>query len=342
MEEVPEQRAGEQAAPTNRSKLQFLARLVVSAALLGYLLFVAVPAEDLAKIFTLFLRSDLVQLLFALVCVLGDRLLSSWKWLLLLRVRQPGLPALPVIEIFFVSTFLGYFLPSSIGGDAIRAFALSRINRDLAGSTSSVVIDRAYGILGLLGISAVVLLSAIGVFVTVADAAVIWAATAVAVAGVLLISSRTIHRLFTSFAGLEKGGPIRTRLARLVSAATQYVDAKRTLVRVFLNSLAVQVLRVLLGVFCGAALGLDVDITVYFIAMPIIVVVTLLPLSIAGFGVREAAFIYFFTRVGVPAYACISLSMLYFAMGILVLIPGAFVFTVLGFGRKRNRPSAEM
>ena len=312
----------------------FILRFAVSIALLAYLLLVAVPADDLGKIVALLLGSDMVQLALALCCVLGDRVLSAWKWLMLLRVRQPGLPAIPVLQIFFVTTFLGYFLPSSIGGDALRAFSLSRINRDLAGSASSVVIDRSYGVLGLLGISAVVLFPAIGTFVTAADATVIWGATAVALIGVILLSSRRVHRSFANLAGLENGGFLRRKLAKVVGAAIEYVDAKRTLAAVFGYSVIVQVLRVLLGYFCGTALGLEVDIWVYFVAMPIVIVVTLLPLSIAGFGVREAAFIYFFTRAGVPAYACLSLSLLYFAMGILVMVPGALIFAVSGFGRR--------
>jgi len=329
--ENAEQKAGRPKQPA----WQLILRLAISVALLAYLLFVTIPTEDLSKIFTLFFSSDLYNLFLALLCVLGDRFLSAWKWLLLLRIREPNTPVLPVLEIFFVSTFLGYFLPSSIGGDALRAYSLSRINRDLAGSASSVAIDRAYGILGLLSISAVVLIPAIGTFVTVADAAVIWAAAIVGLAGVVLISSRTVYRWFSRVAGLKKGGVIRGKISRLVNASAEFAGRKRVLARVFSYSMVVQILRVLLGVFCGAALGLEVDLASYFIAMPIVVVVTLLPISIAGFGVREAAFIYFFTRAGVPAYACLSFSLLYFAMGILVLIPGAFIFALYGMGRRK-------
>jgi uncharacterized protein (TIRG00374 family) len=323
-----------------QSGWQLALRIVVSIALLGYLFFVTIPAEDLMKILTLFLGSDLFYLFIALLCVLGDRVLSSWKWLLLLRIREPKTPLMPVLEIFFISTFLGYFMPSSIGGDALRAYSLSRLNRDLAGSASSVVIDRAYGIFGLLAISAVVLVPAVGSFVTITDAAVIWMATIAGLAGVVLISSRTVYRWFSRIAGLQRGGAIRSRVGRLVDASTEYAGRKIVLFRVFGYSMVVQVLRVVLGIFCGLALGLQVDPMVYFIAMPIVVVVTLLPISIAGFGVREAAFIYFFTRAGVPAYACLSLSLLYFAMGIVVLIPGAFIFALYGMGRKKTADRA--
>ena len=317
-----------------RSVWGFLLRLAVSAALLTYLLFIAVPPDDLGKIVTLMIDSDVLQLTLALCCVLADRLISAWKWLILLRVRQPELPAMQVLQVLFISTFLGYFLPSSVGGDALRTYSLSRINKDLAGNASSVVIDRAYGIFGLLAISAIMLPFALGTFVPLADAAVIWAAAAAALVGVILLSSRRVHRLFSHIAGLETGGFVRRKIAKLVGAAIEFVDSKVTLLKAFSLSLVVQILRILLAVYCGAALGIEIDLLHYFIAMPIIAVVALLPLSIAGFGVREAAFIYFFTRAGVPAYACLSLSLLYFAMGIIVMIPGALIFAVSGFGRR--------
>jgi len=312
-----------------------LLRVAVSLALLAYLVLVTVPPADRAKIVAIYARSDLLYLLAAICLTFLDRLLSAWKWLMLLRARQPGLEAGPVMQVFFVSTFLGYFLPSSIGGDAIRIFSLSRLNRDLAGSTSSVVLDRAFGTLGLLGIAAVALLPAVGSTVSLADASIIWTLTVGALAGVLVLSSRTCNAWALRLIGPDRQGPIGRRLLRLVESFRGFVERKWTLVRVFLFSLAVQVIRVLIVLFLGLSLRFEVDPVVYFIYVPIITVITFLPISIAGVGVREAAFLFFFTRVGLPAYACISLSLLYFSMGIVATLPGAAVYALSGFGRRK-------
>jgi len=88
--------------------------------------------------------------------------------------------------------------------------------------------------------------------------------------------------------------------------------------------------------FLGLSLGLRLDLSVYFVAVPIITVLTFLPISIAGIGVREAAFIFFLTRVGVPTYACISLSLLYFSMGVVAALPGAVIFVASGFGKSKE------
>ncbi len=89
-----------------------------------------------------------------------------------------------------------------------------------------------------------------------------------------------------------------------------------------------------IGIFLGLSLGLQAQLLDYFVFIPIITVITFLPISIAGVGVRELAFVFFFTRVGVPEYACISLSLLYFAMGIVGTLPGAVVYMYTGLGRQ--------
>lgn len=297
---------------------------------------VTVPEGDRGRILTSLLHSDLPWLLLAICFVFVDRLASGWKWLMLLRARDRGLRAWPVVQIFLVTSFLGYFLPSSIGGDALRAFSLGRLNRDLAASASSVVLDRAFGTLGLLGIAAVAILPVAGGLVSPADAVTIWVITSAALAGVLFLSSRRCHRLLERLAGIERGGMLRDLTGKVMRAFSSFVGNKVLLVKVFLFSLLVQFLRVLI-VFClGIAIGVEVDPFTYFVYVPIITVITFLPISVAGIGVREAGFLFFFGAQGVPAFACISLSLLYFSMGVVAAVPGALIFAAAGFGKKAS------
>src|SRR5688572_33494660 len=73
-------------------------------------------------------RADLRWIGMAILLVVGDRALMAYRWLVLLapipRIDRPRLGA--VMRIFFTSTFAGTFLPASVGGDAVRAYALSR------------------------------------------------------------------------------------------------------------------------------------------------------------------------------------------------------------------------
>src|SRR4029453_14704753 len=96
----------------------------------------------------------------AVLLVFIDRALMAWRWMDLLCALTPGSrpPFGVVLRTFFVSTFVGSFLPS-IGGDAYRAYALSRYDVRLSESAASVLMDRILGVLGIavLGVGAVIL-----------------------------------------------------------------------------------------------------------------------------------------------------------------------------------------
>lgn len=325
--------AVEKAARRKKNPLMFLLRAVVSIGLMAYLVFVTVPEEQRFDILKLFTRIDLAYLSIAILLVFADRTLSAWKWLMLLRVRNPEAKALPVIQVFFVTSFLGYLLPSSIGGDALRIYSYGRVQKDLASSAGSVVLDRAYGTLGMLLLGAVSLLLATDVPIPWTDALLIYAAAAGVLVTVLLLSSRHVHRLLERLGGLERGGAIKSKLLRLTEAFSSFVAEKMRLVQVFSFSLGVQVLRVLIVMFLGMSLGLRLDMWLYFAYVPIITAITFLPISLGGLGVRELLFVHFFATasIGVPESTCISLSLLYFTMGIVATIPGAIIYLFTGF-----------
>ena len=123
-------------------------RLVVAAGLTGYLLWISHP-EQIGRATAGAAPS---WLLAACALVLVDRTLMAWRWIALLRPLTADAPPrlADVIRVFFVSTFVGTFLPASVGGDAVRAFSLSRHNVPAAPAVASVVMDRALGVVSIL------------------------------------------------------------------------------------------------------------------------------------------------------------------------------------------------
>jgi len=314
----------------------FWLRLTISLGLMAVIILYFVPEEDRPRIITAYSHLHPGWFLLAVLATFTDRFVSGWKWLMLLRAREPEVPAWPVLQVFFVSTFFGYFLPSSIGGDALRIFALNRVRKDLAGSASSVVIDRAYGTLGLLLLSALAIIPVAGQVISIQEAWLFWGITFVALVGVIVLSSRRVNSWLVSSFQLDAGGRIRGKIFALAEAFATFLHAKSKLFAVFFFSMSVQVLRVLIVVFFSYSLGFDLHPVVYFIYVPLITVVTFLPFSIAGIGVREALFIFFFTRpeVGLSEQQAVSLSLLFFTSGIIATIPGLVIFLFTGIGKQ--------
>src|SRR5205823_8966889 len=114
-------------------------RIAVAAALTAYLLWRSDPAAvaDAAR------HADGSWIVAAVLLVLVDRALMAWRWAMLLCIvderRRPALGRM--LEVFFVSTFVGTFLPASIGSDAVRAYSISRDGVSGADAVASVFMD---------------------------------------------------------------------------------------------------------------------------------------------------------------------------------------------------------
>ncbi len=121
-------------------------RLAVAVGLTAIILWNADPRAVLRTT----AQADLRWILAAVLLVFVDRALMAWRWMDLLCALTPGSrpPFMVVLRTFFVSTFVGSFLPS-IGGDAYRAYALSRHDVRLAESAASVLMDRVLGVLAI-------------------------------------------------------------------------------------------------------------------------------------------------------------------------------------------------
>src|SRR5262245_10820536 len=133
--------------------LLVIAQVCISAALLFFLL----RRIDLARLIAIW--GDLRQpfLWLALVLQLGGVLISALKWWLLLRASGHPTPYLWAVRIYLVGQFFSNFLPTQIGGDAVRVYYLTRRIGRPAIAIASVFVERITGFLALTLIGAAAL-----------------------------------------------------------------------------------------------------------------------------------------------------------------------------------------
>ncbi len=301
-----------------------LLRALVAVGLTGYILWKSHPSAVLAA----GMGADLRDIAIAVLLVLVDRALMAYRWLVLLRpVAGRSRPPLGVVmRIFFVSTFVGTFLPASVGGDAVRAYSLARHDVPVAASVASVFMDRVLGVLSILLMAAAGLLLARDL---AADPMVLLALATTtggcAVTLAVVFSNRAAaagRRLCERLPGgrLQRGG------RALVDAVQRYASSHRDLLNVLASSIAVQVLRVVQAYYLGRALGISAPLSAYFAFIPLILLVMLLPITINGIGTSQAAFVWFFARAGVPGPPAFALSVLFVALGIVGNLPGGLLY----------------
>ena len=307
-------------------------RLVVAAGLTGYLLWISHPEQILQAT----AGAALSWLLLACALVLVDRTLMAWRWIALLRPLTADAPPrlADVVRVFFVSTFVGTFLPASIGGDAVRAFSMSRHDVAPAAAVASVVMDRALGVVSilLLGLFSLAVLHAEvprGVYVVLALGGV------ASIAAAVVIFSDRIADLATRAIAIVPGARLRHVGQSLLDAVRTYRHHHGVLAAVLAYSVAVQVIRVLQAWCLGCALHIDAPVTLYFVTIPVILLIMLLPITVNGLGTSQAAFLWTFGAAGVARPAAFALSILFVALGVVGNLPGGLLYA---FGRPAAAP----
>jgi uncharacterized protein (TIRG00374 family) len=274
-------------------------------------------------------------ILAAVGLVLFDRALMAYRWLVLLRPLPEAArpPFLAVMRVFFVSTFVGTFLPASVGGDAVRAYALSQLNVPAADSVASVLMDRILGVLSLL----LMALGGLLIVRTLAANPVIRLSlvitTIVCTAAALLVFSDAADRVARRVIALVPWPRLQRVGHALLESVQRYATHRGALANVITGSVGVQVLRVVQAWFLGRALGIDAPLSLYFAFIPLILIVMLLPVTINGIGTSQAAFVWFFGQAGVGRPEAFALSVLFVALGIVGNLPGAALYLWKGTGR---------
>jgi uncharacterized membrane protein YbhN (UPF0104 family) len=266
-------------------------------------------------------------------------LASVWRWKLLLDAQGVPFRRRRLLGSFLVASFFNNFLPSNIGGDVIRIGDTARAAGSKTLATTVVLTDR------LLGLMALVLVAAVGA--TAAGrlhpaAAPIWPVwlwagflVGAAASAPAVLAPDGFGRLLqplTVFHPEWVGG----RIEKLTGALARFRDQPAALVGCFGGAVFVQATMVVFYFAVADALHLDVALWDLAVIVPVSFVVQMLPVSVNGFGVREATFSLYFTRIGHPIASAVLLSLVAQALIIAFSLLGAAVYV----SRSRHGESA--
>lgn len=297
-------------------------RLLVTAALTIYIL----RKCDLRAIAALLSLANLPLILATVALVAVDRTLMAYRWIVLLRATGARVDLRTTFRIFFVSTFVGTFLPASIGSDAVRAYSLARERVSSADSIASVLMDRALGVLSLVALAGLMIAAA---WHRIHDSRTLVAMTVITAglaAGALAAFSTRGNRWCARVVRMVGASRLAEHVEGLGCAFRRYRLARSAVALVFGYSIGVQILRILQAWLIGLALGISGHLVDYFLFIPVILLVMLLPITVNGLGTSQVAFVWFFGRAGVQASAAFALSVLFVALGILGNLPGGFLY----------------
>lgn len=300
-----------------------VARLLIAILLTAYVLWAANPSEVARAAAS----ADWRWIAAAVALVLADRSLMAYRWMVLLCALSPGTrpPFGAVLRIFFVSTFVGSFLPT-LAGDVYRAYSLSRLRVSGVEAAASVIMDRALGVLSMLLVAIAALAFARDMVGMPGVLPTITVATVACLAGAAALYSERVAALAVRAGSLLPGRRLRLLASGLVDAVRRYARHHGELTTVLLASILVQALRVIQAYCLGQAIGIAAPLWTYFVFVPLIVMVMQLPITPSGLGTSQLAFDLFFRQVGVPSAHAVALSILFVALALVGNLPGVLLY----------------
>lgn len=246
--------------------------------------------------------------------------LATLRWRAILGGIGIALSFRDTLRIVFIGLFFNQALPSSIGGDAMRAWQINRMVASVGLALRSVVLDRLAGLAGLIFL---VLAGLPLLFGITEDGGAKLAMTGLVLgAGAGFALLLTFDRLPLVF----RRGRFLEALARIAIEARKLLLASRRAPRIFGLSCSIHILSAF-SVFCLAqGMGIVLGIVECLVLVPPVILLMVVPISLAGWGVREGAMIAALSFVNVPAEEALVLSIA-FGLGVLLSnLPGGAVW----------------
>ncbi|HXZ22030.1 MAG TPA: lysylphosphatidylglycerol synthase transmembrane domain-containing protein [Pseudolabrys sp.] len=299
--------------------------LVAKAATSILLLYLSLRWVDVRSLTERLSRLDPNWMAFALFLMMIQVAVLAARWREIAAACGANLSLTSAVQISFIAAFFNQVLPSTIGGDGVRIWLLARRGAGWAKAAYSVLIDRIVGVFAL----AIIVVACLPwtfelIHDPIARALLLFVGFGVVVATFLFTLIGTRYRQFFA----------RWMLTRHLSAASRAAVTLCSSVRLISIvvgcSLVIHLLTIIAAWCCIRAIAAPVSFIQLLFLMPPVLLVATIPISIAGWGVRESSMIVAFAYAGLAESNGLTLSILFGAASFAVGVVGGIVWVISG------------
>jgi glycosyltransferase 2 family protein len=302
------------------SLLNRILRIAVSVGLLAWVGF----KTDWAEVRASFADIRLEFWVAAVGLLIVTQIVSAVRWKFYVDRFGMSRSLTQLTGFYFIGTFFNLLLPTSVGGDVVRVWYLDGQTGRRLQAFASVFLDRLNGLLVLMALACLAVTfspQALPPWVTFS----VWGIAACGVLGMIGLQI---------LAGMHRLSPKHMEQLR---TALSIFSMPRILTVTLALSLFVQAANVAIVWLIGRAIHAPIPGTYFWVLVPMVSLLTLLPISVNGMGVREKAMVLFLAPLGIAEGTALTLSMLWFAVCAAVSLLGGAVY-YLGHFPKPETP----
>jgi glycosyltransferase 2 family protein len=301
-------------------------RIAITVALLVFLF----KQVDERAMLAVIRKADKGLLLAACAIFSLTYILCLYRWQMLLKAAKLDLPLTRVIISFSGGIFFSLFLPSSIGGDFMRSIDLALHTKKPRQVVATVLLDRLSGYIALVVLTLAALFLGRGLIHNKSVVLSVALLTAILIVVLLVLFNSYVYSKVNQLLHSPRAGRIRRAIKNIHQEINQFGVHRGVIARNIAVSLIAQTITPITFYLIALALGVRLKMVYFFIFLPIIGAVTLLPISIGGLGIRDTLTVFFFGQVGMVKDTAFAMSLLSFSFILLYGILGGliYVFTI--------------
>lgn len=279
--------------------------------------------------------------LLALVLSVASVASKAWRWGIVLRWRGIVMTPRYLLLSYFISMFFNNFLPSGMGGDAVRAYESARDTGRATESITAVILERGSGMLALFAAGSLALLLYPNHDLPLGVTLLVHGLFIGTVFGIWLLWQDFTGGLLAWF-GRRLPGPLQGLWGKITGV---YMDFKsyraqyRLLFDLMLQSVVTLILTIASLWVLIAALGQTVPIGAFAAVIAIATAIDLVPISPNGLGVREGVYVFLLGKLGIASGVGLAFGILIRLLVLVQALVGGVAFLMRGAKGPRATPA---
>jgi len=315
----------EKAASTKKGAAFYL-RFVISVLLLGFVFY----KTGLTQLWESIKQTQPGFLLLSVALTPVLVLVSAWKWQVILRALKIKVSVFKCFWLYVVGYFFNTVLPTNVGGDVVRAHALGKSTGKRAEAFSSVFVER------FTGLSVLLLMAIVAFSLAIQKLANQWLSIALLVCllgylGILVaVLNHKVLDWFLAHLRIKPLHSILLKLQKFQRATLSLKNEKRAFAFAMFMSFLFYFFAVLNVYVSALAFQAKISFADALIITPIVMVITMIPLSIGGIGLAEGAYYFTFMRMGATGAVGLSVALLMRAKALFAGLVGGLYYSTMG------------
>lgn len=270
----------------------------------------------------LWVKADISLLAVLIFVKFFGTFLGAWRWKLVLQMQKQNISLGKLLHYYLIGRFFNHFLPTMIGGDSYRVYKLSRTMDSMKHPLLSVLMDRIFGLFVFLSLGFISVLVSWKEWneVSIVSFSISFPATVLFIILLVLLSSAALKQKLVEKCRLPQ------RVKQGIKEASAYLQNKKNF-SLYLGSVILFYYVMILNYQVMFSM-FHVEVQLLTLATTIMLTrtVAMIPISLNGFGLLDASFVYLISKAGVSIEVAVMVMALFRILEIAISLIGGVLY----------------